>query len=106
MGNYLKQQGIAELSNLVASFSEAMRAKLWKKLGQGFEGWNDETDEHLYEDLEEKLYAHVRRFKEGDTTQLVDIANLAAMLWWHNQTRVAVKLHASSMYGKIRSHRD
>jgi hypothetical protein len=102
MGNYLTQTGIQELSNLVASFSEAMRAKLWKKLGQGYHGWNDETDSAVYEQLEEKFHEHVKRFKDGDVHQLVDIANLAAMLWWHNETKLITKLRTNSTYGKVR----
>jgi len=71
----------ARLSRLVSYFADAMREKLWKKLNQGYSGWNDDTDPGLHEMLLEKLFEHVDKVKAGDRKQLVDIANLCAMLW-------------------------
>ena len=71
-----------ELSRLVAEFGEAMRQKLWRKFREGYRGWDDDSDrEHVIENLRTKLKDHVRRYEAGDRWQLVDIANLAAMLW-------------------------
>ena len=72
-----------DLSMLVALFGEEMRQKLRKKLEQGYKYWNDASDDHVVEDLRDKLIDHVERYKKGDPKQLVDIANLAAMLWFH-----------------------
>lgn len=72
-----------DLSMLVALFGEAMRQKLRQKFEQGYRYWNDTTYSHMVEDLQDKLHSHVERYKKGDPKQLVDIANLAAMLWFH-----------------------
>lgn len=71
----------ARLSRLVSEFADEMREKLWKKLAQGYRGWEDDSDSHLVELLREKLRVHVDRYLARDPKQLVDIANLAAMLW-------------------------
>jgi hypothetical protein len=69
------------LSRLVADFGEAMRRKLWKKLREGYRGWNGNGG-HEVEVLADKLAEHVNRYRmESDPSQLVDIANLAALLW-------------------------
>jgi hypothetical protein len=78
----------------VADFGEAMRQKLWKKLREGYGGWNDDTDPGLVKVLRDKLEEHVARYlgvaqanaarkTTGpiDPKQLVDIANLVMMLW-------------------------
>jgi hypothetical protein len=70
------------LSRLVTQFGEAMRVKLWKKLRAGYQGWNDDSDTEVLENLREKLADHVKRYGDGkDPGQLVDIGNLVAMLW-------------------------
>lgn len=76
----------SRLSELVASFGEAMRRKLWKKMRQGYSGWGDNSDPAVLECLQDKLQEHVKRYLAGDPLQLVDIANLVAMLWnWHGR---------------------
>jgi len=71
------------LSRLVSEFAEAMRQKLWKKQREGRSGWQDTSDSKVPEILRERLYEHVEAYRRGDPKQLVDIANLAAMLWYH-----------------------
>ena len=71
-----------DLSRLVADFAEAMRQKLWRKLREGYRGWDDDSDrEHVVENLRTNLKDHVRRYEAGEPGQIVDIANLTAMLW-------------------------
>ena len=85
---------IERLSHAVADFGEAMRKKLWKKYREGYTGWSDDSDPCVIENLREKLDDHVRRYfgrpvllvplcdeRATDPAQLVDIANLAMMLW-------------------------
>ena len=69
------------LSRLVADFGEAMRVKLWKKLREGYRGWDGNSGAEIGI-LADKLAEHVNCYRmESDPSQLVDIANLAAMLW-------------------------
>jgi len=72
------------LSQLVSRFSDAMRARLWEKLEEGYGGWNDPTDaDHTIDVVRDKLFASIEKYKKGEVKQLVDIANLAAILWLH-----------------------
>jgi hypothetical protein len=72
------------LSQLVSRFSDAMRARLWEKLEQGYEGWADDSRrEEVIENVRSKLTASVTKYSQGESKQLVDIANLAAILWLH-----------------------
>jgi hypothetical protein len=88
--------GVVEMESLskaVADFGEEMRAKLWKKLRQGYSGWDDDSDSSLVPYLQEKLIEHVKKYfktqpdsatvtpAETDPAQLVDIANLCMFLW-------------------------
>ena len=102
----MNQTEVRSLSCLVSQFGEVMRAKLWKKLEQGFKRWDDTSDPEVFENLQDKLIEHLNKYFKGsikieyigartsgfgmprenetDPKQLVDIANLTAMLWhWH-----------------------
>lgn len=59
-----------------------MREKLWKKAQQGYEGWDDTSDPSTLDHMRESLASHVKRYLDGDPKQFVDIANLAALLWF------------------------
>jgi len=73
-----------KLEKLVSMFAETMRKKLLKKMHAGFGGWADTTDSAVAENLHEKLKVCVEKYlKNGERKQLVDIANLAAFLWFH-----------------------
>ena len=71
------------LSQLVSRFSDAMRARLWEKMHKGYKGWLDDSDVHLVDDVQSRLFASVEKYRAGEVKQLVDIANLAAILWLH-----------------------
>lgn len=72
------------LSQLVSRFADAMRARLWEKADEGYEGWQDDSRlPEIIETVREKLFASVEKYRKGETKQLVDIANLAAILWLH-----------------------
>jgi uncharacterized protein YbgA (DUF1722 family) len=75
------------LGMLVSRFSEVMRARLYEKVQEGYEGWADHTDPHVVETVQEKLFASVEKYRRGEKKQLVDIANLAAILWLHQIVR-------------------
>jgi hypothetical protein len=82
--NILQQLSEFEgLSQLVSRFSDVMRARLWEKMEEGYEGWSDTTDPNLIENVQDSLFRSIEKYKEGETKQLVDIANLAAILWLH-----------------------
>jgi hypothetical protein len=71
-----EEKELASLSNLTFDFANAMRAKLWKKYGEGKRG--DDTPDEL-----RRLLANcILKYNAGeDPAQLVDIGNLAALLW-------------------------
>ena len=89
---------VEALSQCVGDFAEAMRRKLWKKLREGYGGWNDDSDPDVIDSLRDKLHEHVKRYfgpgsesgSETDPKQLVDIANLVMMLWRIEVWRVEV----------------
>ena len=62
------------LDALVDAFALEMKKKLYKQYVKGYHGWDDPEMKAL---LETKLNEHVQRGEE----QMVDVANLAAMLW-------------------------
>lgn len=70
------------LSQLVSRFSDSMRARLWEKADEGCEGWSEPSKSEL-EQIREKLKVTVEKYFKGERHQLVDIANLAAILWLH-----------------------
>lgn len=61
------------LEMLVDAFAEAMKAKLRKKILEGYKGWDD--PKWTREKIVEALKAHLEK---GDP---VDIANFAAFIW-------------------------
>lgn len=75
------------LAMMVSRFADAMRARLWEKMREGYEGWADDSDVHVVETVREKLFASVDKYRKGETKQLIDIANLAAILWLHQVKR-------------------
>lgn len=77
----IKSLMYSEWNEPVDSFALAMKQKLSVKAAEGFYGWDDP----LYKDIiEQKLYKHVERQRSGGH-QLIDIANLAMMLWHFEQ---------------------
>lgn len=72
-----------KLNTLLAAFSLAMKHQLLQKLDEGWWGW-DEGDRADTEALLDRLIEHVERAKV-DYHQWVDVANLAAFLWWRAQ---------------------
>jgi hypothetical protein len=70
------EKGLYDLNLLVSDFSFQMRVKLRKKFEQGKRG-DDTPDE-----LRRLLASCILRYDSGkDPAQLVDIANLSALLW-------------------------
>lgn len=86
MANNMIQQ-LAEfesLSQLVSRFSDKMRARLWEKMHEGLTGWSNTDDsEQVLEDMRERLSLAVTKYLDGDRKQIVDIANLSAIIWLH-----------------------
>ncbi len=75
------------LSQLVSVFADKMRARLWEKMQEGVTGWADrENSEHILEDMRARLQGAVARYLEGDRKQIIDIANLTAIIWLHEST--------------------
>lgn len=65
------------LEEVVDQFADAMKAKLAEKQGQGYTGWDDPksiSEHYLYSLLNANL-------REGD---LIDVANLAMIIWHRN----------------------
>ena len=72
------------LSQLVSRFTDAMRARLWEKMDAGYEGWADTgRQDAVIARTREKLLLSIERYKAGEVKQLIDIANLSAILWLH-----------------------
>ena len=88
MTSMLKQLGEFEgLSQLVSVFADKMRARLWEKMAEGFTGWADrENSEIVLEDMRERLSLAVTKYLEGNRKQIIDIANIAAIIWLHEST--------------------
>jgi hypothetical protein len=90
--NMLEQLAEFEsLSQLVSRFSDKMRARLWEKMSEGLQGWSNTDDsEQVLEDMRERLSLAVTKYLDGDRKQIVDIGNLAAIIWLHeSQTQPA-----------------
>ena len=68
-----------DLKRLVLIVSSAMTHKLLTK-AETRSGWQD-PDEIPF--LKESLREHFDRYIAGDDEQLIDVINLAAMLFWH-----------------------
>lgn len=75
------------LSQLVSVFADKMRARLWEKMQEGFKGWADrENSEMVLEDMRERLSLAVTKYLDGERKQIIDIANLSAIIWLHEST--------------------
>lgn len=70
------EETFRSLHQLVTDFTLAMRNKFWIKVRQGKDG-TDSADE-----LRRQMANCIFKYDSGkDPAQLVDIANLAALLW-------------------------
>lgn len=67
-----KDPNIIALNELVDSFAEQMKAKLYKKHDEGYTGWDDPS---MLPTLELSLIDHAKK------DDVVDVANIAAMIW-------------------------
>jgi hypothetical protein len=70
------------LMEMVYAFAAAMGVKLEAKLQDGYGGWN-KSGKKITKNLEAKLKAHIK--KGFDEKNMVDIGNLAAMIWWRRR---------------------
>lgn len=66
------------LSALTHDLRTAMQEKLLAKMCEGYSGWDDPAAAPY---LWRSLRSHLARAELGDPEQLVDCANLIAMLW-------------------------
>jgi hypothetical protein len=85
MTSLLKELGEFEgLSQLVSVFADKMRVRLWEKMQEGVKGWADrDNNEMLLEDMRERLSLSVTKYLDGDRKQIIDIANISAIIWLH-----------------------
>jgi len=68
-----------KLEAAVDAFAVAMKARLLSKLKQGWSGWDDP---HQRAGIADRLLKNASQARErGDEKSLVDVANLAMMLW-------------------------
>lgn len=65
------------IAKAVAEFADEMRRKMLRKLRQGYHGWDRTSYRYA---VNQKMLLHAGRLFAGDTTQAVDVANLAMML--------------------------
>lgn len=88
MTSMLKELGEFEgLSQLVSIFADKMRGRLWEKMQEGVKGWADrENSEQVLEDMRERLSLAVTKYLDGERKQIIDIANLSAIIWLHEST--------------------
>lgn len=71
-----KADEVRMLMEATAAFADAMENRLIQKMADGHRGWdNKESIPHIKELLRKNL-------QQGND-QLVDVANLAMMLWYH-----------------------
>jgi hypothetical protein len=79
--NCLQENSDMELIDLftaVDDFAEAMKHKLAHKRAEGYAGWRTI-------DVQESFISRIRKYIEGDKTQIIDIANYAMMIWYQSQ---------------------
>lgn len=77
MENKKLNDDFKRLNFAVDEFAIEMKLKLWKKMMDGWNGW----DESKYTDnIKTKLFQHVDKLRTGGP-QEIDIANLAMMLY-------------------------
>lgn len=70
---------VAALTALVDGFAARMKRRLLEKLAKGYRGWDDESITPN-DKLLEMLSNHLGN-QEGDETDLIDVANVTAMIW-------------------------
>lgn len=78
----LAELELEERLNLVSAvfrFSQAMLEKLLVKDHEGWTGWDEPENR---EDIRANLGEHAQKLAAGDTTQAVDVANLAMFLYF------------------------
>lgn len=80
-----------ELQALANDFGARMKEKLIDKYEQGYTGWDCIN---IVPGLESALQEHVKRALAGDYMQWIDVANLAAFLWWHGGNKARRDLGA------------
>lgn len=85
MSSLLKELGEFEgLSQLVSVFADKMRARLWEKMAEGYTGWADREDNELFlESMRERLSIAVTEYLGGNRLKIIDVANIAAIIWLH-----------------------
>ena len=71
------------LTEAVVAFSAEMLDKLWDKMDEGFNGWDDPQYEKTFE---QRLLAHVGKLLQGEA-QEADIANFAMFIWSIKKTK-------------------
>jgi hypothetical protein len=73
-----KAEEVGLLMQTVAAFADEMENRLIAKLAEGQRGWDEpESIPRIRQLLEENL-------RKGDS-EMVDVANLAMMLWYHHR---------------------
>jgi adenosyl cobinamide kinase/adenosyl cobinamide phosphate guanylyltransferase len=73
-----KEAEVALLMQTSRAFLEEMQNKLIRKVAEGQRGWDQGCN---LQRMREMLKQHVER---GDN-QMVDVANLAMMIWYHHR---------------------
>jgi len=64
---------------ILKDFANAMNEKFIQKKNEGYTGWDD-LDERMEDHLLRRLYANIEEQEDW-----VDVANIAAILWWRKQ---------------------
>lgn len=70
-----------KIENAITAFAESMKSKMLKKLNQGFTGWDNPANASF---LRSSLTEHVHK-DQTTMKQMVDVGNLAMMLWYINE---------------------
>jgi len=73
---------LVTLAQTTQQFAAKMFYKLASKAEDGWTGWDDAECRAF---IEAKLQARVVRLLEGDTSQAIDVANLAMFLWHQSE---------------------
>lgn len=76
------KKGHAALEALVESFSREMLSKLKVQHNRGKRGWQGNFPKR---DLELMLADNILRALRGNTRRWIDVANIAAFLWYRGQ---------------------
>lgn len=78
------EREVQKLEEMVDSFAREMKQKLISKVYDGYRGWDELANKRI---LEKKLMQHIMLLIKG-YDQHVDVANLAAFLWYLKQKEV------------------